>query len=1590
MACIVPGADSLAQFWQNIVAKVDCVTDPPAGWTPDPASAPEGRLSEPLYTTKGGYLGDRCRFDPLQYGVMPAGVEGAEPDQFLALRCAFEAVADAGIPDLPLNREKTGVFLGRGIYFNRGTLAWVQHGMVIDQVIALLRQIEPGRTDAEMALLRAELKRNLPPFCGETVPGLVPCATTGRIANRLNLKGPTYYLDAACASSLIALEHGMRELRTGRCDAVLAGGVQVTTSPLIHQLFCHIEALSRTGQIAPFSATANGTILGEGCGMVLLKRRRDAERDGHRIYAILKAVGVSSDGRGAGLLAPCTEGQQLALRRAYEEAGFSPQSVALMEAHGTGIPQGDRTEMESLKACFGARQDGWPSVALGSVKSMIGHLVPASAIAAIIKTALALYHRVLPPTLHAEEVNPDVGLAQSPFYLSTQTRPWIHGDRTTPRRAGINAFGFGGINAHAILEEHVVADEMAQPRLETDWPVELLVLSAATPEALGAKAQALAGWLSGANGARLLDVAAACAAEEGLSRLGIVAKDKDDLQTKLLHAARLLEQPQRDRIQDRGGIFWYRQPLAQAGRVAFVFPGEGAQYPNMLADLCRHFPEVRREFDLTDAAFRRAGSQPLSRLVFPPPEMAAQAEAEQFGYLGGLSLVSAAERALMALLRRLEVLPDAIVGHSNGEFGALQAAGAFGGLDDEDELIRCIVCASTTAYKLAQPGLIPSVVMTAVGGADPVAIERVVASSGGRLAVAIDNCPRQVVLAGDEDASATALQALRGHGGLCERLPWRQCYHTPAFAPACGVIDEFFEAVNLGLPKVEMWSCTTATRYPSDLAAVRDLAVRQLQCRLRFRETIEAMYLAGVRLFVEVGPRGNLSGFVADALGKRPHAAVPLDVIRRHGVEQLCQALAMLAAHGVRVKLSELYPQRSPRPLDLTAAPPPAPIPAPPLNQLLPQLRLRDSVVAKLRDSTPPSPRLESGNGDVPGRLSDSLSPRRSNGKAASSNGSIPPAPRQTSPSIPGAAVQSRVLAEFQQTMRVFLETQERVTVARFARKPAADAPALVGAPGSPFLTRVLTQEAERVIAECDIDPSCHRFLADHAFFGRGLSIRDPQLHGLPTMPLAATLELMAEAALLLRPGLGVCAVGDVRTLRWLTFETGARTVRVEAALDTPTTVKAIVSQLDQDEPGAPIATAVFELTAQDEDLGPPEVLDHARTPFSFPPEEVYRFLFHGPAFQGIEVMEACDPHGTRCVLREPDSALIDPGRRGLALPVALLDLCGQVAGMVLRAVATDEVVTLSFPNSIERVEFRPQRQAQARLTAISRVQLTDSHLLSDVEMTTQDGQVVLRALGRSEELARLPADLYSYRNSPRQVHMSRLLGPLFLDVPEVEHCTICIIGNVGSKSLVNRLWAQSLAHQILSTSERKALHDLGLPPVQAAAWLAGRVVLKDAVRVRCRLDVAMADVEILGTAPARLQALTASELGVLLREAHMGFTAVAVAADSHQFAGVGIGLEVANEDARVNDFDAQERECIEEAARLASESPAAWYAAARAASVAAAQALGGEPDRPRVIAVDPGLGQISLNTRGGRRVEAYWRVHGQYTIGLCLLRRQS
>ncbi|MEV0895945.1 beta-ketoacyl synthase N-terminal-like domain-containing protein [Actinoplanes sp. NPDC049802] len=611
MAVLFPGAPDLDTYWHNIVTGADSITGPPPGYGLPPES-------------RGGFLGDLATVDPAALGVMPAALPLTEPDQLIALHVAAAALADAGIGAGTADPGRVGVILGRGGYLTPALSRFGQRVRGADQLTHTLTELLPELGAAATDRIREAFADRLGPVSPGAEIGLVPNLAAARIAHRHGFGGPAYTVDGACASSLLAVDQAVAELARGRCDVVLAGGVHHAHDVTLWSVFAGLGAVSPTGRSRPFTGGADGLVIGEGSGIVVLKRLTDARRDGDRVYAVIRGTGVSGDAGAASLMNPVSAGQAAALRQAWSSAGLdptAPDAVGLIEAHGTATAAGDACELATLHDVFGT---GGQAV-LGSVKALIGHTMPAAGIAGLIKAALAVHHGVLPPMPACDDPHP--GLAATRFRPIPVARAWFG----ATRRAAVNAFGFGGVNAHAVLEQAPAAGRPARVR----EPVAVLRLAADTTGEL----------------AELLDRPPAVPSGHGRMRLAVVAPTE-----RTLAAARRVVAAGRP-WRGRQDIWFSPRPLLAGGdgRIAFLYPGLEAECEPRAGDVAAR---IGRDVTLP-------GADGLHRQ--------------------GVT-VYRTSRLLDTALRDQGVRPDVLAGHSLGEWTAMAVAAGY----HDEELERVL------------------------------------------------------------------------------------------------------------------------------------------------------------------------------------------------------------------------------------------------------------------------------------------------------------------------------------------------------------------------------------------------------------------------------------------------------------------------------------------------------------------------------------------------------------------------------------------------------------------------------------------------------------------------------------------------------------------------------------------------------------------------------------------------------------------------------------------------------------------------------------------------------------------------------------
>ncbi|GLW13691.1 polyketide synthase [Streptomyces sp. NBRC 13847] len=1158
MAVLLPGAADLQAYWHNLAAGFDAITEVPAGrWDADFYDPRAVGRSDRVYCRRGGFVDDLADVEVTRFGIMPHSVAGTEPDQLLALKVAADALADAGGEHRLPDRDRIGVVLGRGGYLTPGLSRGSQRVRTANQLVRTLGELLPGLDAERLEQVRQAFTEQLGPDEPEQAIGLVPNLTASRVANRLDLRGPAYTVDAACASSLVAVDQAVGELAGGRCDVVLAGGVHHCHDITLWSVFSQLRALSVSQRSRPFDHGADGLLIGEGTGVVVLKRLADAERDGDRIYAVIRGVGVASDGRSGSLVNPDPAGQVRAVRQAWRRAGLDPAapgSLGLLEAHGTATPSGDAAELATLAEVFGPAPGGDRAV-LGSVKSMIGHTMPAAGVAGLVKAALAVHHGVLPPTLHCEDPHP--ALAATRFRPIAAAEPWETDAAAGPRRAAVNAFGFGGINAHVVLEAApgAVAGRRPRPTAAVRERERVLRIAAESPDQLAALLDAedsavLAAGLDDRSGGR------------GRSRLGIV----DPTAKRLALARRAVAKGRSWR--GRGEVWFTPEPLLGAdggGRVAFVFPGLEAEFQPPVDDVARHLG--------------------LSGLL-PGDRAGRPARVADVGRHG--AEVVAAGRVWDAALRRIGVVPDAVAGHSVGEWTAMIAAGLFAG-PAVDEFV-----ASFDPDELRVPDLAFAVLGTSA--------ERVAAALADHPEIVLshDNAPDQAMVCGPPGPVDALVRRFRARQVLGRVLPFRSGFHTPMLEPYLEPIRRAAAGFALHPPAVPVWSATTASVYPSTEAEVRALFLRHLLEPVRFRPLIEAMYAAGFRAFVQAGA-GQAGALIGNTLHGRPHLAVAAGSPHRGPVAQLQHVATALWVDGGEV----------------------APVPP---------------AAGRAAPAAPPPVRLDLG-GPLVSLDERTLGDLRPALVGARTAGAAPAPLEHLAARFPLAGELGALLRDTADTAAAVLAAAGPAhphSPAPHPHSPAPQAPPTAAeAPPAPHAPPAPSGGEHAAVLR--VSTAAMPYLLDHCLFAQRPGWPD-ESDRWPVVPATTVIQHMQEFAERAAPGTRAVGVRGVHLKRWAT---------ASPPVDVPVGVTARGPGRVGVEFGQ-FAAAEVELAAAHPDDPPrPWTWDPAdeRRP-RLTAGELYgeRWMFHGPRFQGVTELTAIGDAHVRGVLTTPAApgALLD------------------------------------------------------------------------------------------------------------------------------------------------------------------------------------------------------------------------------------------------------------------------------------------------------------------------------------------------------------
>jgi acyl transferase domain-containing protein len=874
MAGIFPQAENLERYWMNILQEVNCITEVPTSrWSVEDYYDPDPNTPDKTYSKHGGFIPD-IQFDPMEFGLPPNFLEVTDVSQLLGLVVARDALADAGYPEKGKEVfDRTGVVLG-------------MVGMSSKVIQPLLNRLQypvwekvlrsSSVPDEEIPAIIEKIKLAYVGWNENAFPGAIGNVVAGRIANRFDLGGTNCIVDAACGSSLAAVNMAINELSLGRADMMITGGVDTDNSVLTFLCFSKTPAFSKGNRLQAFSEGSDGMLAGEGIGMLVLKRLADAERDGDRIYAVVRGVGTSSDGYFKSIYAPRPSGQAKAIERAYSDAGYSFKTVGLIEAHGTGTNAGDPAEFEGLREVFSRDNPQTQYIALGSVKSQIGHTKATAGAASMIKAALALHHKVLPATINVSKPNPAMEIEKTPFYLNTHTRPWFKRTDGEPRRAGVSSFGFGGTNFHIAVEEYTHDNQSFNRIQPTPYTI---LLSAPSLDELKGVCQTTLKELSGDQAPaalnRLDESSYSVTIPVNHHRIGFVAESIEDASEKLTEAARLLEANQGQKSwSNPKGIYFRSEGMEPKGKTAALFPGQGSQYVNMGLELAINFSEFRTAYEKADMLVASGGRDPLTRAVYPIPVFSDEERKAQQENLTATENAQPAigtfSMGLFQMLRSAGFQADFFAGHSFGELTALWA----GGVLDDDAYIHLAVARGEAMGTPFDSGKDTGSMAAVKGNLD---IVRELVQDHPEVIVANFNSPTQAVLAGSTQGIREIQPVLEKAGLTVYPLNVSAAFHTKFVEHAKEPFSKAIKKEKFQSAKGKVFSNSTAQQYPVDAAEAVQLLSDHILNPVRFQEEIENIYQAGGRIFVEIGPKNVLTNLVKDILGDQPHETITLN-----------------------------------------------------------------------------------------------------------------------------------------------------------------------------------------------------------------------------------------------------------------------------------------------------------------------------------------------------------------------------------------------------------------------------------------------------------------------------------------------------------------------------------------------------------------------------------------------------------------------------------------------------------------------------------------------------------------------------------------
>ena len=940
IGAIMPGALNKDEFWSNIKEGKYCITEIPASyWDYRLFYSPDHKAEDKLYSKIGGFIPQSFKFNSLKYRIPPQIAKQMDTVQHLAIETTRMALEDSGYDKKEFDHNRTAVIIGNSMGGMKNEMSNTRLNRPFLYEILKntpsFKSLAPADAQKMLDEMDAGVREKFTPINEDSMPGELANVIPGRVANVFDLHGTNFAVDAACATSLAAIDQAVNGLRMGNFDMAIAGGVDQMMSPSAYIKFCKIGALSETGSY-PFDARANGFVMAEGAGMVILKRLSDAVKAGDKIYAVIRAVGASSDGKGKGITAPNPKGQKLAVEKAFEQLDYTPEAVGLIEAHGTGTRVGDAVELGALTELFGSYVKPG-SIGLGSVKSQIGHAKAAAGIASLIKTSLALYNKVLPPSVNFETPNPIVDWSTCPFRVITKAEEWP-GDKI--RRANVSAFGFGGTNFHVAMEEMndslLKKAEESKQQVTVSAPVQekptMTSSNSYTLHVPGEKIQSDVLTFSAPTKQELFNVLdkALVAIECDPTYLPSISY-KNHMEKPAKFAVTInVESP--EKLKEKIAFFkktasaqdvWEQEslylrmkgiypftPSEIKPKVCFMFPGQGSQYVDMMKDLASKYKVVQDTFDEADRLLMGIIGQNLTDTLWSKPgetkEQIAAREAAIKKTEMTQPAVLTADIAMMRLLSSFGIKPDVVMGHSLGEYAAAVAAGIF---DFENGLKAvCTRGKVMSEIKVEDNGKMASI-------AAPVErVEPELARINGYVAVANKNCPTQTVIAGASKSIDDAIKMFTDMGIQAVQIPVSHAFHSAIVRPAMPQYRAFLDTLTFHAPKMPITTNVTAEFYPSDPEKIKDLMVTQISHSVEWIKQLKTTYDSGVRLFVECGPKRVLSALASNTLSdKKDIKVLASNHPKKGGIVEFNDLFANLISSGIHLdwKGTDMYGDNS-------------------------------------------------------------------------------------------------------------------------------------------------------------------------------------------------------------------------------------------------------------------------------------------------------------------------------------------------------------------------------------------------------------------------------------------------------------------------------------------------------------------------------------------------------------------------------------------------------------------------------------------------------------------------------------------------------